>query len=111
MKTPKQRETLEFAKGYLFDELDKLDHLASTLKKIMINGHAPLLGENGPGNTHGDNMEIRAYGKLVADQIRLLLYSPMMSTEERTKWRIHLTESYFNDPEIVAWRDLLSGIC
>jgi hypothetical protein len=109
MKTPKQIETVEFAKAYLMAELDKLDDLAKILVKIM-NGHEPLLGDSGPGNTHGDNLEIRAYGKLVADQIRLLIYSPLMSNDERTKWRIHLYETYFSDREIVAWRDLLSGI-
>lgn len=110
MKTPKQLQTLEFAKTYYTEQVERLDAMAATLKRIMIDGHAPLLGKDGPGNTHGDNLEIRAYAKLIADQMRAVLYSDMMSAEALTIWRQHLHETYFKDLEIVAWRDLLSGI-
>jgi hypothetical protein len=109
MKTPKQLETIEIAKAHVISELNRLDELAGKLVKIM-KGYEPLLGDSGPGNTHGDNMEIRAYAKFVAGQIMNILYNPLMSNEDITKWRLHLYETYFNDKDIVAWCDVLSGI-
>jgi len=109
MKTPKQVETVEFAKAHVDSELNRIDELASKLVKVM-KGHEPLLGDAGPGNTHGDNMEIRSYAKFIAEQIRVILYNPLMSTEDIVKWRIHLYETHFKDPEIRAWRDVLGGI-
>jgi hypothetical protein len=109
MKTTKQIETLEFAQAYVASETGRLGKLALTLARIM-KGYEPLLGDAGPGNTHGDNLQIRAYAAFVAEQIISILYNPMMSDEDRHKWRIYLSETYLSDPEIVAWKDLLRGI-
>ena len=111
MKTPKQLETVELAKAYVKSELDRLPDLAGKLVQIM-KSYEPLLGKDGHGNTHEDNMEIRAYAKFVADQIRIILYNPLISEDVYDVYtlRDHLYETYFKDPEIVAWRDILGGI-
>jgi hypothetical protein len=109
MKTPKQVETIEFARAHVQAEIDRIGSLCSTLARIM-KGYEPLLGDAGPGNTHRDNIEIRAYAEFVAEQVRVVLYGPMLTDSDRSKWREHLLEMYFNDPEIIAWKDLLKGI-
>ena len=109
MKTSKQIKVLEFAQLHIQEEIAKLDTLTIKLLTV-IDGYEPLLGHTGPGNTHGDNMEIRKYAKFIADQIKHILYNADMSNEERDNKRDYLYEQYFKDADIKVWKDILYGI-
>jgi hypothetical protein len=68
MKTQKQLETIRIGNKYLAVEIDKLDELVENVLTIS-NAYEPLLGDSGPGNTHGDNMEVMWYGKHIMNRI------------------------------------------
>jgi hypothetical protein len=109
MKTPKQVEVVQLAKAHLQSEIQRLDSLAELLIKIM-NGYEPLLGDAGPGNTHGDNMQIRAYATFVAGQMSVILYNTGMTTNQIQDKRNYLYETYFKNVDFKQWRDVVRNI-
>lgn len=109
MMTQKQLNVKMLVEEHIRQEIDRLDELSTILVTIM-KGYEPLLGSDGPGNTHGDNMVIMQYGMFVSKQISNIIYNTFIPREQRDEIRTHLYNKYFNDPEIIAWKHLLSGI-